>query len=140
MTVRPARPADLSVVRSLQRLVSHPSPDLLDAWPAVGTLLVTVDSDGDPVGYVLGVGDHLAELAVAPEARREGRATALVDAYREHHSESSLTVLVHPENDAARACYDAFGFRHDERLAGAFDGDDAIRLVFDAETVATGDE
>ncbi|WP_411967129.1 GNAT family N-acetyltransferase [Haloferax sp. YSSS75] len=140
MTIRPARPADVSAVSSLQRFVSHPSPDLLDAWPAVGALFVSVDADDNPVGYVLGVGDHLAELAVRPDARREGRATALVDAYHEHHPESPLTLLVHPDNEGARACYDELGFREDERLDGAFDGDDALRLVLDAEMVATDEE
>ncbi|KAB1194824.1 GNAT family N-acetyltransferase [Haloferax sp. MBLA0076] len=131
MTVRLARPEDRGTLSSLHGLLSHPSPELFDAWPAVGTLLVSVDSDDHPVGYLLGVGDHLAELVVAPDARREGRATALVEAYQARHSDASLTLLVHPENEGARACYDALGFRHDERVGDAFDGDDAIRLVYD---------
>ncbi|KAB1187655.1 MULTISPECIES: GNAT family N-acetyltransferase [Haloferax] len=131
MTVRPARPTDRDDISSLQRLVTHPSPELLDAWPTVGTLLVSVDTDDHPVGYLLGVGSHLAELAVAPSARREGRATALIEAYHERHMDASLTLFVHPENDGARACYDALGFQHDARVTDAFDGDDAIRLVYD---------
>ncbi|WP_154326106.1 MULTISPECIES: N-acetyltransferase [Haloferax] len=119
----------------MQSLVSHPSPELFDAWPAVGTLLVSVDDDDQPVGYVLGVGTHLAELAVSPDARREGRATALVEAYHDRHPGSSLTLLVHPENEGARACYDALGFRHDDRIGGAFDGEDAIRLVRSTDCV-----
>ncbi|CQR53889.1 MULTISPECIES: GNAT family N-acetyltransferase [Haloferax] len=141
--VRPARAADVPAVESLQRLVSHPSPDLLDAWPAVGTLLVTVDAADRPVGYLLGVGAHLTELAVSPDHRREGRATALVDAFRDARrsdadaadttdsADAPLTLLVHPENDGARACYEALGFRLDARVPDAFDGDDGLRLVLD---------
>ncbi|POG55698.1 GNAT family N-acetyltransferase [Haloferax marisrubri] len=133
--VRPARDTDVPAVESLQRLVSHPSPDLLDAWPAVGTLLVAVDADDRPVGYLLGVGAHLTELAVSPDHRREGRATALVEAFRDAHhapeSDAPLTLLVHPENDGARACYEALGFRRDARIPDAFDGDDGLRLVLD---------
>lgn len=135
--VRPARDTDLPAVESLQRLVSHPSPDLLDAWPAVGTLLVAVDADDRPVGYLLGVGAHLTELAVSPDHRREGRATALVEAFRDAHrsgadaADAPLTLLVHPENDGARACYEALGFRRDARIPDAFDGDDGLRLVLD---------
>ncbi|WP_148415145.1 GNAT family N-acetyltransferase [Haloferax sp. KTX1] len=141
--VRPARAADVPAVESLQRLVSHPSPDLLDAWPAVGTLLVAVDAADRPVGYLLGVGAHLTELAVSPDHRREGRATALVDAFRDASrsdadaadttdaADAPLTLLVHPGNDGARACYEAIGFRLDARVPDAFDGDDGLRLVLD---------
>ncbi|ELZ75592.1 GNAT family N-acetyltransferase [Haloferax volcanii] len=135
--VRPARDTDLPAVESLQRFVSHPSPGLLDAWPAVGTLLVAVDADDRPVGYLLGVGAHLTELAVSPDHRREGRATALVEAFRDAHrsgadaADAPLTLLVHPENDGARACYEALGFRRDARIPDAFDGDDGLRLVLD---------
>ncbi|WP_424006674.1 GNAT family N-acetyltransferase [Haloferax denitrificans] len=138
--VRPARTADVPAVESLQRLVSHPSPDLLDAWPAVGTLLVAVDAADRPVGYLLGVGAHVVELAVSPDYRREGRATALVEAFRDARrsdadaadtADASLTLLVHPENSGARACYEALGFRRDARIPDAFDGDDGLRLVLD---------
>ncbi|MBC9987008.1 N-acetyltransferase [Haloferax sp. AS1] len=139
--VRPARDTDLPAVESLQRFVSHPSPGLLDAWPAVGTLLVTVDADDRPVGYLLGVGAHLTELAVSPDHRREGRATALVEAFRDARrsdadaadaADAPLTLLVHPENDGARACYEALGFRLDARISDAFDGDDGLRLVLES--------
>ncbi|UVE50631.1 GNAT family N-acetyltransferase [Haloferax larsenii] len=129
--MRPARPGDRAAVSSLQQLISEPSPELLDAWPAVGTLLVSVDTADRPVGYLLATGDHVAELAVSPEARREGRATALVDALRARRGDASLTVLVHPDNEAARACYEALGFRRDGRVADAFEDADAIRLVSD---------
>lgn len=150
--VRPARVADRPAVESLQRFVSHPSPDLLDAWPAVGTLLVAVDAADRPVGYLLGVGAHLTELAVSPDHRREGRATALVEAFADacrsdadatdatdaagaadaaDATDPPLTLLVHPENDDARACYEALGFRRDARVPDAFDGDDGLRLVLD---------
>nr|WP_223174037.1 GNAT family N-acetyltransferase [Haloferax sp. AS1] len=131
----------MPAVESLQRFVSHPSPGLLDAWPAVGTLLVTVDADDRPVGYLLGVGAHLTELAVSPDHRREGRATALVEAFRDARrsdadaadaADAPLTLLVHPENDGARACYEALGFRLDARISDAFDGDDGLRLVLES--------
>ncbi len=96
-------------------------------------MLVSVDDADHPVGYVLGVGAHVVELAVVPDARREGRATALIEAYHDLHPAASLTLLVHPENEVARACYETLGFQYDERIAGEFDGDDAIRLVRDAD-------
>jgi RimJ/RimL family protein N-acetyltransferase len=46
-----------------------------------------------------------------------------------------LSLLVHPENERARACYDELGFRHDGRIPGTFERDDAIRLVRDPEEV-----
>ncbi|WP_396611762.1 GNAT family N-acetyltransferase [Haloferax sp. S1W] len=130
VSVRLAHTSDLSTISSIQQHISHPSTDLLDAWPAVGTLLVSVDTADQPVGYLLATGDHIAELAVTPGARREGRATALVHALRTRRPDAPLTVLVHPENASARACYETIGFRLDERVTDAFDGDDAVRLVF----------
>ncbi len=92
-------------------------------------LFVSVDDCDRPVGYLLGVGTHLTELAVSVDARREGRATALLEAYRAARSDAPLTVLVHPENDGARACYETLGFHRDDRISGAFGSDDGIRLV-----------
>lgn len=135
--VRPARGTDLPAAESLRRFVSHPSSGLLDVWPVVGTLLVAVDTDDRPVGHLLGVGVHLTGLAVSPDYRRGGRATALVEAscnvYRSgaDTADASLTLLVHPKNDGARACYEALGFRRGARVPDAFDGDDGLRLALD---------
>jgi len=82
-----------------------------------------------PVGYLLAVpGDgtaYVAELVVAPDHRREGRATALLSAYAAG-VEGSVTVTVAPENEAARALYRDCGFEHVRRLPEFFDDGDAV--------------
>jgi ribosomal-protein-alanine N-acetyltransferase len=129
VTVRLATPDERTRLAALQRLLTHPSPELLDSWPAVGTVLVSVDDDDTPVGYLLGVGDHLAELVVAPAFRREGRATALVEAFHARRPDAALTLFVHAENSAARACYEGLGFETTGRVTDAFAGEDGLRMV-----------
>ncbi|WP_410766654.1 GNAT family N-acetyltransferase [Haloferax sp. DFSO60] len=129
VTVRRASPDERARLSSLQKLLSHPSSDLLDSWPTVGTVLVSVDSDDAPVGYLLAIGDHLAELAVAPGFRREGRGTDLIDAYHAQRPDSQLTLFVYPENAVARACYESLGFEVDGRVADAFAGEEGIRMI-----------
>jgi ribosomal-protein-alanine N-acetyltransferase len=130
--IRPATPADRPTLVRLQSRLPEPSPGLLDGalddsalTPA--TALVSVDGDDDPVGYLLAVpGDgtvYVAELVVAPDHRREGRARALLSACADRASDAnpSLTVTVAPDNESARALYEACGFEKVRRLPEFFE-------------------
>jgi ribosomal-protein-alanine N-acetyltransferase len=125
---------------------------LLDAALAdtLGSLLVA-DWDG-PVGYLLAVeGDpplpgrfdggtvgaagldggtvHVAELVVAPAARRRGHASALLATLLGDHPTATVTLTVAPDNDAARSLYDRFGFRVARTVPDCFDGAPGLLLV-----------
>ncbi len=115
--IRPADQRDGPALRALQSLLPEPAPETLDrALAGYGLLLVSTDQDV-PVGYALTLpGDeqaYLAELVVAPDARREGRASALLAATmaRLPDSVTTLSLAVSPENDAARSLYENAGFR-----------------------------
>jgi ribosomal-protein-alanine N-acetyltransferase len=130
-TVRPARPDDGPDLARLQALLPRPSPRLLAFGLPAGTVLVSTAGDDRPVGsllFVRGETTHVAELVVAPERRREGRARALLAALFDR-VDGRVTVAVAPDNDAARACYRSVGFAVDARLPEFYDGDPALRLV-----------
>jgi ribosomal-protein-alanine N-acetyltransferase len=127
--VREATPADRPAVAALQSLLPERAPALLDYALEAGPAFVTADS-GAVVGYLLAVpgdGAHVAELAVAPDARREGRATALLGALFDR-VDGPVTVAVAPGNDAALALYESVGFERRRRLEGAFESGDALLL------------
>ena len=85
------------------------------------------------VGYLLAVdsperpGTHLAELAVDPDYRREGRGRGLLWAAIDD-ADGPVTLQVHPDNDAARALYEAVGFAIVDRRPGFYDDGDALVL------------
>lgn len=114
--IRPVRRDDLPTLATLQSHLASPSPDLLDAAPAVGTCLVAVDDreTEQPIGYLLAVegeNTHLAELVVHPERRREGRGQALLSAFlAEQDSGTRVTLAVAVGNDPARSLYESVGF------------------------------
>ncbi|MGW3787100.1 N-acetyltransferase family protein [Micromonospora chokoriensis] len=103
----------------------------------VGWELVTATLDGTLVGYIYGFplppqtrwweGIHepvppgfteedgqrtfaVSELLVHPGRRRQGIARALHDALVEGRTEARATLLVRPDNDAARAAYRSWGW------------------------------
>jgi ribosomal-protein-alanine N-acetyltransferase len=134
--IRPATPADRPALVRLQSHLPEPSPDLLDAalddaalTPA--TALVSAAEDEAPVAYLLAVpGDgttYVAELVVAPDHRREGRARALLAACAERAGDDALTVTVAPDNAAARSLYRDCGFEKRGRLPDFFEDGAAIR-------------
>jgi ribosomal-protein-alanine N-acetyltransferase len=132
--IRPATPADAAVLARLQTHLAEPSPALLDAWssdavPSPATVLVSTAAADRPVGYLLAVpGDgaaYVAELVVAPDHRREGRARALLSTYVAG-VEGSVTVTVDPENEAARSLYRDCEFERAGRLPDFFDDGDAV--------------
>ncbi|WP_338737728.1 GNAT family N-acetyltransferase [Haloplanus salilacus] len=132
--IRPATPDEERTLALLQSQLREPSPGLLDAWasdavPSPAEVLVSTTEADRPVGYLLAVpGDgtaYVAELVVAPDHRREGRATALLSAYAES-VEGGVTVTVAAKNAAARALYRGCGFERVWRLPDFFDAGDAI--------------
>ena len=137
--VRRARPTDAERLHELQSLLREPSPDLLEYGLAVGSALVSVRVPDDPpdeervVGYLLAVdsperpGTHLAELAVDPDRRREGRGRGLLLAAVDD-ADGPVTLQVHPDNDAARALYETVGFVVVDRRSGFYDDGDALVL------------
>jgi ribosomal-protein-alanine N-acetyltransferase len=78
---------------------------------------------------------HLLLLAVAPDSRREGVATALV-AWLEKCARTAGIGTVHLEarigNDAARAFYRRLGYREIARVPGYYLGEeDGVRIAKD---------
>lgn len=142
--VRLATPADASALVRLQSCLSEPSPALLAGaleateGAAPATVLVSTDGADDPVAYLLAVpGDgrtYVAELAVAPGNRREGRATALLSACAA--DAERLTVTVAPDNEAARSLYRSVGFERVRRLPDFFDDGPALLYRRDASATA----
>jgi ribosomal-protein-alanine N-acetyltransferase len=141
--IRDASPADRPAVRGLQALLEDPAPSLLTAAfeverPGAGGDVLVAD-DGGVVGYALVVPGkvdaspsvaYLAELAVAPGARRGGHASRLVEAVVERYGAyDQLRVTVAADDAAARAFYASVGFEEREELPSRFEGTDGLSLV-----------
>lgn len=131
--VRRARPEEADALARIQQHLREPSPDLLEYGLAVDALRVSVDTTGAAVGYLLPVdGDdaiHLAEMAVLPEARREGRARGLMETVLAETTDP-VTLLVAPENDPARALYDDLGLEVVDRRPDAYAEGDGDALCY----------
>lgn len=138
--IRPARPPDRERLRDLQTHLREPNPPLLDyavEGPPVVLVSTAPETPGeDPVGYLVAFHDgeagYVAEVAVAPAHRREGRAkrllTATFDRLRDAGC-SEVRLAVHPENDAARRLYESLGFEEVGRESDYYgDGSDGIVL------------
>ncbi len=102
----------------------------------VGYLLAVEGDGGVPPSSValddtLG-GDtsvHIAELVVAPAARRQGHASALLATLFARHPGATVTLTVAPDNDAARTLYERFGFEVSRELPDFFDDGPGLLLV-----------
>ena len=139
--IRPARPDERERLRELQTHLREPNPALLD-YAVEGPPLVLVstasepDAGGTPVGYLVAFHDeeagYVAEVAVAPTHRREGRARRLLAAtFDRLRAEgcSRVRLTVHPENDPARRLYESLGFEEEYREAEYYaDGSEGIVL------------
>jgi ribosomal protein S18 acetylase RimI-like enzyme len=131
--IRRMTAADVPAVRSLQAHLEYADPDLVEA--AVGGPFhgrVAVEA-GVPVGYAIvfsGRPATLSELAVAPERRRRGYGSALVEAVESAVDAAAIEVTTPADDAAARRFYTAIGFELDGRIPGFYaDGTDASRLV-----------
>ncbi|KTG09378.1 hypothetical protein AUR64_16500 [Haloprofundus marisrubri] len=132
MVIRPARPAERRTLASIQSLLTEPSPELLEWGVGAGNVFVST-ANGTPVGYLLAVyGEevHVAELAVQPDHRREGRARALLsNLLRSLDDETRVTVAVEPDNEAARELYRSVGFEQVRRDETYFEDGAALILA-----------
>lgn len=158
--IRVATPADRPALAQLQSHLPEPAPDLLRVGLAADDVLVStvrggfepagsgadgaddafakrddaVPPVGTPVGYLLAVRGgadlHIAELVVAPARRREGRASALVDAAIEE-ADGRTTLAVAADNGAARSLYREKGFQVFDRREGHFASGTALFLERD---------
>ncbi|MDQ2623505.1 MAG: ribosomal protein S18-alanine N-acetyltransferase [Actinomycetota bacterium] len=110
--------ADLPAVVSIERR-SFSSPwsvgmFVLEMSRRSGITLAAVE-DGKVIGCVIlsryDQAWHLMKIAVAPEQRRRGIASTLVEAaFSRLESETPVTLEVRPSNHSAIALYERFGF------------------------------
>jgi ribosomal-protein-alanine N-acetyltransferase len=134
VTVRSAAAADATAVQRLQSLLDQPAPRLLGAaLDGHGGEVLVATAAREVVGYTLVVPGsgcwYLAELAVAPDARRAGHGSRLVAAVAARaDGEGELRVTVAADDDRARAFYAALGFRRRERLPERFGDRDGLLL------------
>lgn len=131
--VRRARERDRVAVRALQALLDSPAPDLVGfAFDGPGTALVAERER--VVGYALAVEGsqvvYLAELAVAPDARRDGVASALLDALAARFPDrEELRATARADDERALAFYRDAGFRRRATLPERYGGTDGVLLA-----------
>jgi ribosomal protein S18 acetylase RimI-like enzyme len=151
--IRPARPDEREQLRELQTHLREPNSALLD-YAVEGPPLVLVSTarrfaprsengeerpatqTGEPVGYLVAFHDdeagYVAEIAVEPTRRREGRAHRLLAAAFDRLREegcSRVRLAVHPDNDPAWRLYESLGFQEVERQEDYYaDGSEGIVL------------
>jgi len=133
MAIREARSADRPWLLALQAHLRRPNSDLLSAaLSGVGTVLVST-AEEHPVAYLLAIPGgrtvHVAEIAVAPDHRREGRASRLLAGLAARRPAARFRLAVEPDNDPARRCYERAGFEAVELDPDYFDGDPAVIMV-----------
>lgn len=107
------------------------------------TSLLALAEDGSVLGYlvftaVLDEGD-VDNIAVAPEARRQGVASALLEAFRRYgreHGLASLFLEVRPSNTGAAALYEKLGYREVGRRKNYYldPKEDAIMMKLELTT------
>ncbi|NHN59659.1 N-acetyltransferase [Halorussus rarus] len=116
--IRPARSADRERLREVQTSLREPNPALLTyALDGPPVALVSTTPGDRPVGYLVAFHDevvgYVAEIAVEPTHRREGRARCLLAGAFERLRDagcSRVRLTVHPANGAARSLYESVDF------------------------------
>ncbi len=143
--IRSASSADRGRIGSLQQsLLSSPWPELLALaleQPADESpfCLVAVPAEhAGPIGYALAIdgghdddatGCYVAEIAVEPAHRREGHATALLEAVTARTVATELSLSARADDDDAIAFYRANGFELVKRKPNEYDdGVDGLLL------------
>ncbi len=132
--IREATPADEPALSALQRLLREYDPGLLPyAIRGPPVTLVANGSEGYLIAFLDRDADHgtayLAELVVAPDRRREGVGSRLLDGLHERAVRDECTaveLVVHPENAAARSLYEANGYERVGTRADFYETADGI--------------
>lgn len=130
LTVRPATPADLPAILSIER-IAFSDPWTADAFRSMlgqeHVLTTVAERDGRVVGYSVAwaVGDEaeLANLAVAPEHRGAGVAKRLVDHLLqaiEARGGATIYLEVRDSNAPAQGLYRSRGFTAAGRRKGYY--------------------
>jgi ribosomal protein S18 acetylase RimI-like enzyme len=129
--IREAGPDDVDAVLALWRSARSPAARTRDDGEVIARLLETdeeallvAERDGEVIGALIAAWDgwrgNIYRLAVAPDHRREGVATQLVNAgHRRLRARGArrVTALVGRDDDAARALWLATGYRDDAAIA-----------------------
>jgi [ribosomal protein S18]-alanine N-acetyltransferase len=136
--------SDLPSVISIERR-SFPTPwslamFVLELSKPSGICLAAVDEQGRLAGYLVcsryDTVWHLMNVAIAPERRRQGIATLLINRlFDEGGFENPYTLEVRVSNREAIAMYERFGFRSAGHRRGYYhdNGEDAVIMWFESE-------
>lgn len=128
-TIVPITDTHLDQIEALEKLCFS------DPWSRKTLEEIAADESGvnlaavDPAGLVLGYVSlcrvldegYINNVAVRPEARRQGVATALLQELRRQGGELAfLTLEVRESNQGARTLYDGLGYREAGRRRGYY--------------------
>jgi [ribosomal protein S18]-alanine N-acetyltransferase len=125
--IRRGGPADFPEIAAIQAASPESSQ-----WSVAGYDLWVAHHEGKLVGFLaarsVGAGEReLLNLAVAPEARRRGVASALV---REFRREAGMIFLeVRESNQAARKLYKSLGFEEISARPGYYEFPNETAIV-----------
>jgi ribosomal-protein-alanine N-acetyltransferase len=133
-----ARPRDLPAVAALQKRAFPPRlaytlPTLALLWAIPWVRLLVAWRTGKLAGCIIGDrvldGSRIINLAVDPEARRQGVATALMWAIEDELGWGDMLLMVQEENAPARALYQRLGYREETVSANYYgQGRPGIRM------------
>lgn len=137
--IRRAGPLDLPGIYRVEKL-SFPDP-----WPLLAFFPYLVDrealalvaEEAGIIGFILALREgedlHIHDLAVAPEHRRKGVASALLsELLAEAKDAQRVRLEVRASNLAAQAFYKKHGFREIATLPNYYaDGEDGILMIRD---------
>jgi ribosomal protein S18 acetylase RimI-like enzyme len=138
--IRDSTSADIPRLKAIRSVVFPESSPQLLVYGIRGPALTLVACDDLQLsGYALALtsdqraGAYLAELAVAPGARRQGYGRALLEAVTHRvAAHDHLELTTRATDDRARAFYRAAGFSSVEWLSDYYNnGDDGVRLLRD---------
>lgn len=129
VNIEAARLSDLPSLARVQKRAfpprlayTLPTLLLLRALPWVRILVAR--RGGDVVGCIIGdrviEGGRVINLAVAPDAQRQGVGTSLLHAIEEALPEGDMILMVQSENSAARALYHRHGYIDDAEIGNYY--------------------